>query len=142
MKTFGAAREGPQIPLGGPLGTQKFPKKSYVAGPPPDHQKRQGILVFSQIPRIPKIFTSQKIAIEISEFTEISGNCKWSWNTNVSGEGFPARAQKIQNGILRNPPGTPNGAFLTDRAGIRKVLWKLLEISIFNPERLGTSHFT
>ena len=86
--------------------------------------------------------TSQKIAIGISKFTEISGSCKWSGNTNVSGEGFPARAEKIQNGILRNPPGAPNGAFLAVRAGIRKVLWKLLEISIFNPDRLGTSHFT
>ena len=56
MKTFGAAREGTQIPLGGPLGTQEFPKKYYVAGRPPDHQKRQGMIVFSQIPRFPKIF--------------------------------------------------------------------------------------
>ena len=58
----------------------------------------------------------------ILEFMEFSGNRKRSGNTNVSGAGFPARAKKIQNGILRNPPGAPNGAFLADRAGIREVL--------------------
>ena len=58
----------------------------------------------------------------ISEFVEFSGNRKRNGNTNVPGEGFPARAQKLQNGIFRNPPGAPNGAFLADRAGIRKVL--------------------
>ena len=84
----------------------------------------------------------QKSVLGFSDFSEISGNCKRSGNTNVSGERFPARAQKIQNGILRNPPGAPNGAFLAGRAGIRKVLWKLLEISIFNPDRPGASHFT
>ena len=68
----------------------------------------------------------QKTVLGFPDFSEISGNRKRSGNTNVSGAGFPARAQKIQNGILGNPPGAPNGAFLAVRAGIRKVLWKLL----------------
>ena len=84
----------------------------------------------------------QKTVLGFSDFSEISGSRKKALYINVSGAGFPARAQKIQNGILRNPPGAPNGAFLAGRAGIRKVLWKLLEISIFNPDRLGASQFT
>ena len=117
----------------GTKGILKIPSNSQVAG----NVYIQSVLGVSTTRGV-----LQNSVLGFSDFSEISGNRKRSGNTNVSGAGFPARAQRIQNGILRNPPGAPNGAFLADRAGIRKVLWKLLGISIFNPDRLGTPHFT
>ena len=84
----------------------------------------------------------KKVALDFSEFTEISGKCKWSGNTNVSGEGFPVRSRKVRNGILGSPPEAPNGVFLAVRAGNRKVVWKLFRFSVFNPDRTGAVHFT
>ena len=83
----------------------------------------------------------QKVALDFSEFTEISENRPKRVYIYVSGEGFPVRSRKIRNGILGIPPGAPNGVFLADRAGNREVLWNLLNFSIFNPDRPGALHF-
>ena len=113
---MGRPETGPGVPLGDPEISEnslKFSSNSQVAG---------NVYIQSVLGVSTTRVVLQKSVLGFSDFSEISGNRKQALYINVSGAGFPARAQKIQNGILRNPPGAPNGAFLAVRAGNRKVL--------------------